>query len=268
MRYITDCLINRVINHLQSKPEKILKEIKKQFEHKIQRKKINKYLKIEKNTILNSIKELLHEKSEIDITKYEIFLEPKDLAFDSILFEFYIQELDNCLQPQFVERIDLLKNIVGNCGWLFCFGNLCIICDRPTKIFLDDQKCLHNIGSPAIEFSDGYHIYAYHGEVVPQQYGKLDVSQWQIEWVAAESNDRLKQLLVKFIGLERIFRECDVERIDINEQYELFNVQITSNSCNSSFNLLKDRDSNEKISDLTAVDSDKNTITTALNSRL
>ena len=189
------------------------------------------------------------------------------MAFYSTLFEFYIQELNNYLEPQFIERIDLLKDLVDNCGWLFCFGNLCVVCDRPTKIFLDNRKRLHNIGSPAIEYSDGYHIYAYYGEVISQQYGKLAPSQWQIEWIVQESNDRLKQLLVKIIGLERIFRECDVKRIDINEQYELFKVQITNSSCNSSFNLLKDRDINEKNSDLTAVDSDKNTITTALNSR-
>jgi internalin A len=129
----------------------------------------------------------------------------------------------------------LLKDLVDNCGWLFCFSSLCLVCDRPTKIFLDKQKRIHNIGSPAIEFSDGYHFYAYHGEIVPQQYGKLVPRQWCIEWIAKQSSDRLKQLLVKEIGLERIVRECDVQTIEQQEGYELLRVEPKNSYSSSSF---------------------------------
>ena len=265
--YIVSCLIGRVLNHIRTKPEKIFGELEKQFNLKIYKREINKYSKIEKNSIFNSIKKLLNEKNETKILNHEIFLNPEDLSFELTLFKFYLQELNTNLEPQFIERISLLEDLVDNCGWLFCFENLCIVCDRPNKIFLDERKRIHNIGSPAIEFLDGYHFYAHHGEIIPQRYGKIDPSQWSIEWISRESTDHLKQLLIKEIGWKRIVRECDIQIIDKQERHELLNIQPKNSPFSSSFNLLVDINNDDVTSSFTVIDSNINTVKTALISR-
>lgn len=102
--------------------------------------------------------------------------------------------LDNCLQPQLwqdchgswfdyfisvlnyshnAQKWELLQTLGRHCGWVFPGDNLCIICARPTKLLLDSNDLFHAEGEPAIQFADGFGVYAYHGVRLPQKYGKL-----------------------------------------------------------------------------------------------
>jgi len=37
-------------------------------------------------------------------------------------------------------------------------------------------------GKPAIQFADGRGVYAYHGIVLPERYGKYHSDSWQTQW--------------------------------------------------------------------------------------
>ncbi len=54
------------------------------------------------------------------------------------------------------------------CGFIFLFENVCIACDRPYKLSFDQQNSLHGEGKYALEFIDGYGVYAYHGGEPPE----------------------------------------------------------------------------------------------------
>lgn len=51
------------------------------------------------------------------------------------------------------------------------FKEVCLICDRPTKLFFDNQNRLHAQGKPAIQYADGFSLYSYHGVTLPEKYG-------------------------------------------------------------------------------------------------
>ena len=51
---------------------------------------------------------------------------------------------------------------------MFPFENVCIACDRPYKLSFDRQNLLHAEGKYALEFVDGYGVYAYHGGERPE----------------------------------------------------------------------------------------------------
>lgn len=85
--------------------------------------------------------------------------------------------------PYQLPKWEVLQKLVQNCGWIFGVDNTCIICDRPTKILIDKDKQLHGEGEAALEYSDGYVAYAYHGFPLPEKYGAIHPSQWQPEWV-------------------------------------------------------------------------------------
>ncbi|XGV95723.1 MAG: DUF6745 domain-containing protein [Leptolyngbya sp. BL-A-14] len=55
------------------------------------------------------------------------------------------------------------KALAEECGWIFPVKGFCFVCDRPRKILLDDKNRLHAEGEPAIQFSDGFSVYAHHG---------------------------------------------------------------------------------------------------------
>jgi hypothetical protein len=61
--------------------------------------------------------------------------------------------------------------LAQNSGWVYWFAkgideeteDTWVICDRPTKLLVDSENRLHAEGEPAIEFADGFRVYAHHG---------------------------------------------------------------------------------------------------------
>ncbi len=80
----------------------------------------------------------------------------------------------------------ILQALVVNCGWIFPFEQVCCLCARPRKIALNYEDELHNLQDTAIEYSDGSGIYADHGVILPEKYGKVHPSQWQSQWLLSE----------------------------------------------------------------------------------
>ena len=117
-----------------------------------------------------------------------------------------------------------LENFVKNCGWVFGFNNVCLICDRPTKILLDENRQLHAEGETALEYIDGSGYYAYHGVVLPEQYGTIHPTQWRSQWVLSEENRQLKQVLLKEIGAIRLCQELSLIEIETGGEYTLFSL--------------------------------------------
>jgi len=52
-----------------------------------------------------------------------------------------------------------------SCHMVWTFDNLAVLCDRPTVLNLNDAGDLHCIDGPAIEYADGYSVYALRGTV-------------------------------------------------------------------------------------------------------
>jgi hypothetical protein len=42
----------------------------------------------------------------------------------------------------------------------------CWICERPTKLLLDSENRLHAEDEPAIEYADGFNVWAHHGVLI------------------------------------------------------------------------------------------------------
>ena len=62
----------------------------------------------------------------------------------------------------------IIRELMQCCGFIFQFKNVCIACDRPNKLLFDQGNLLHAEGEPALQFDDGYGVYAYHGGERPE----------------------------------------------------------------------------------------------------
>lgn len=79
------------------------------------------------------------------------------------LFDFCINELG---WEHDSEQWQVYQDVCSECGWWFLpTVRRYIICDRPTKLLLDDTGKLHADAELAIEFADGFGLYAQHGEI-------------------------------------------------------------------------------------------------------
>jgi hypothetical protein len=113
------------------------------------------------------------------------------------LSDFYISVLNGDRDPV---KWRAFKLLVANCGWIYPFEKVCIVCDRPRILSFDSQHRLHAQAGPAIQFADGYSLYSYHGFTLPEKYGKVHPNEWRSEWILSEENINLKKFLIQSIG--------------------------------------------------------------------
>ncbi|MBP0016849.1 MAG: hypothetical protein J7647_04745 [Cyanobacteria bacterium SBLK] len=110
-------------------------------------------------------------------------------------------------------------------GWIFPRRKTCVVCDRPSRIALDEENRPHAIAKAAIEYADGFKIYAYHGVWMPEKYGKLPPSQWQPQWLLTEKNAECRRILLQEIGYDRICSELKPKILDRWREYALLEIE-------------------------------------------
>ena len=114
--------------------------------------------------------------------------------------------------------------LIQQCGWIFTFKDICVICDRPLKINLDNQYRLHAEGEPAVEYSDGFSIYAYQGVILPEKYS-IHPNWWLSEWILEEQNAELRRVLIQGIGYDRIAQELQSYTLNSWKEYTLLSIR-------------------------------------------
>ena len=149
---------------------------------------------------------------------------PADLADVLSITQLLVSHSGRMLEAEEQERWRCLNQLIEHCGWLFLFEKGCLVCDRPTKLSLDNQQRLHAEGEPAIEFPDGYHLYSYHGVTLPEKYGKLHPNQWQPQWLLEENNAELRRVLIQGIGYARICQDLQATQLDSWAEYTLLKI--------------------------------------------
>ncbi|MGB3649948.1 MAG: DUF6745 domain-containing protein [Rivularia sp. (in: cyanobacteria)] len=84
------------------------------------------------------------------------------------LFDFCFNELN---RQHDEEDWKHYLEMVRECGWWFLPTTFYyVICDRPIKVLLDENEQLHAEGETAIQYSDGFGLYANHGEITSAIY--------------------------------------------------------------------------------------------------
>jgi hypothetical protein len=143
------------------------------------------------------------------------------------LVDFVYTVMNNSYTSQ---KWSIVQELVRECGWIFATDNICIICDRPTQILLDEDNRLHAEAEPAVEFADGFVAYAHHNAPLPEKYGTVNSHEWQSEWIATEQYSDLKQLLIQKIGAVRLCQELAMAEIDSIPAYTLLKIDVTRNT--------------------------------------
>ena len=119
----------------------------------------------------------------------------------------------------------VFESVVENCGWIYPLRNVCIICDRPRTLLLDNQYRPHAEGKPAIEFADSYSLYANHGVRLPEEYGKIHPQNWEPKWLLTTENAELRRILIKEIGYDKIWQNLHTIEIDTWQEYTLLSIE-------------------------------------------
>lgn len=145
-------------------------------------------------------------------------IKPEELATDACKLDFAISVLNYVPEEK---TWGILQELIANCGWIYPFEKTCIVCERPTHLRFDQENRSHGEGVAALEFADGFSLYAYHGVILPEKYGELHPHQWRSEWLLEETNAELRRVLIQGIGYARICQELEVVELDSWREYTL-----------------------------------------------
>lgn len=152
---------------------------------------------------------------------YNNCIRPELWASQGTLLDFWISVLNGAHNQK---AWQVFQSLVSNCGWIFPYEKVCIVCDRPIKLSFDSKNLLHADGEFALLFTDGYGLYFNHGVVLPKKYGQLHPRQWQAEWIVEEDNAELRRVLLQGIGYTRICRELQAIELDAWQEYSLLKI--------------------------------------------
>jgi hypothetical protein len=141
----------------------------------------------------------------------------------------YIAQIDYCISvlkcQHDRQKWQALQALAQDCAWVFMFEKTCIVCDQPSQLLFDTENRLHGEGEPAIQFPDGYQLYAYQNVILPEKYGQLHPHQWQSRWLLTETNAEIRRVLIQGIGYGRLCLELGAIELDSWREYTLLRIE-------------------------------------------
>ncbi len=98
------------------------------------------------------------------------------------------------------------------CFWWWAFEDCVIACDKPVT-FWDERKRLHNENGPAVEFSDGYALYSWHGARINPRI-ITDPESFTTEEIRGMTNSEEVRALAEKLGWDRFLEKLGTKTID------------------------------------------------------
>ena len=105
-------------------------------------------------------------------------------------------------QSETVNGLQIMDEIGKSCGWWYPRDGVCIVCDRPEHISMDQENRLHNDAGPSVQFRDGWKLYYIHGVRVPELVVEHP-DHITIDMIDAEENAEVRRVMVERYGQSR-----------------------------------------------------------------
>lgn len=108
-------------------------------------------------------------------------------------------------------ELDCVENIAGllgltKAGWCWFYDEACIVTERQKAIHLDEAGRLHSATSKAIEYSDGWGLYMFHGVSVPEHV-IMNPSSITVAEIEKETNAEVRRVMIERYGQARYLKD-------------------------------------------------------------
>lgn len=112
-----------------------------------------------------------------------------------------------------VSPIDGIRELAKHCGWASFYETLVVFQDRPDTIKFDNENRLHCENGPAIHYSDGYSVYAWHGVKIPGEWISDPKSLTPTKALRWENIEQ-RRCAFEILGWANILNSLDTKIID------------------------------------------------------
>ena len=141
---------------------------------------------------------------------------------------FYDYFREVCGLERETQKLIGLSEAAKNCGWWLPYKNICWASERHNILRRDANGRLHaSDGKMALEYPDGWGVYAFHGARLPRKYGSVNSERWEPKWFLEEKNAELRRCLIQGIGYSRLCHGLNAKKIDSWREYELLRITDT-----------------------------------------
>ena len=128
---------------------------------------------------------------------------------------------DSVVGLECCKRLDGIRGITESCGWWWPFDGLCILTERPNRLFRDERNRLHCEDGLSIGYPDGWGVYAWHGVRVPSEI-ILHPELITAEKIEKEENAELRRVMVERMGYDRYILESGIALVHSDETGALY----------------------------------------------
>lgn len=104
-------------------------------------------------------------------------------------------------------ELDAAAAAVKEIGWWWPMTEAVVMTERPTLISRDKEGRLHNENGPALDYADGYALWAWHGTRVPKG---LIMGEWTISDILNERNTEIRRCAIEARGWDKFIEEANL----------------------------------------------------------
>ncbi len=129
-----------------------------------------------------------------------------------IAFYRFCQKIGVAYPDDAARTLDIVEGISSQCEWWWPYEGVVIASEKPRSIRWDDNRLLHGEAGPAVEYADGYALYAWHGQSIPGEWvtGAPPTPAEALTW----RNLDQRAAACEIIGWHRILDEVGARTID------------------------------------------------------
>lgn len=127
-----------------------------------------------------------------------------------------------------IETCDLMEKV----GWIFLYESFVVVTPKPAKINMVNGR-LHNANGPALEFLDGYRLYALNGVRFSGEMAKFvstPINELDHKEVLNIKNVEQRAEVIKRVGIDKLFSALGPKLIDSSRGYDLFEIKVYEDS--------------------------------------
>jgi len=109
-----------------------------------------------------------------------------------------------------------MSEIAASAGWWWPFDGAVVMTMRPAELHRDDLGRLHNEDGPSISWGDGWALYHWHGQKVPEAVIRTP-ELITIKAITEESDAEVRRVMVERFGVGRYLHETGAKLIDFDQ---------------------------------------------------
>jgi hypothetical protein len=130
-------------------------------------------------------------------------------AADALLARRGFSDLDDFAD----DLVDACVAVERGVWYWWPFRDVCIVCERPRSVRLDEADRLHSFDGPAVGFADGWGAYAVRGTFVPPEWVR-DRASVSVETALTWPNVEQRRVAAELIGWARILEKLNAVVVD------------------------------------------------------